>query len=1296
MVLKSKKVIRFISLLLGMAMMMTVLPISASAETTTNIATVVPTKATAGVTFRLGVVSDSHLDAEVAESKLTAKNMNKALLTMQELGVDALAMNGDMVYAPQGAVPSNLYSAFKGFIETNGTFTLAGEMKDEVTFEADAADAKVPIIYSMGNHEFPLNATASDVVSASKELFTTQTGRKPGHVMKINGYTFIVGEPKDYLLDYTAAENFVRTQIEAAEAADPDSGKPIFYLQHEAVHGTVIESLSTASDNTEDFKTFLQNHPRVIVLSGHTHAVIEDPRSIWQDGFTAIATSQIGGGSVSGGSASFSMGTAYTGSQCIMIDMTENASENKTDVSVYRLNLLTDQVIGTPITFTIDGTSNRTTPKNETFKYTAERYNAKVSTASFKTDSSITVNSSARQAYKFTYKTTDVELTAGEDAGYLHDNYVHAYRVVLTNTDKGIVEQNFRVFGDIYEAESDRASSYSVTLPNSLNIGTNYELSVYALTPFTTNLSVSALEAKGITPVTKVFKTAADLTDAEKESIAANGGINVALNKTVYTAASSNGNKGNLVNGKYNDKVIPGTYSSGSQVPLPSGATIAGAANQGGDWFMIDLGRRYNLAQIKVWPSTAASNGYMMDFAVQVSNTEDFSSYVPLGSFNEDVNNQTPIVIAGDDNAYRYVRLAKTKNTYFTIGELEVFAAVKTAEDLIGPKVMNATRVDDRTISVSFTHKMDAASLAAPGAVTVAQNGTPITPSGIILNGADEWDGGYDATITFANALPANGLTLTIDSSVGTMNGSTFVNDVSIPIAGKALTINKSYSKTREAVNVALNKPIYASNTGCPTTGNYAVSKLVDGSTTGFVAPADAYSTDKVTLPSGAKADPSTSQANDWYMIDLGRRYEVSSVVVHPAADKPAANYWGFVVEGSNDETFANSVPLGEVKINDANIDGATAVTFNVDGGAYRYIRLRKTASTYYLYSEIEVFANMTITDVARGKATEWGAAYSTLTGDKAVDGSTSTAWRLSGLTSSVTNLVVDLGAEYPVEMAQMYRASSYTDKAYTKFNVYGYSAAAGKPATTGTPANPTATLFTTAGLSASSQYFDFAQGNYQYLALSKPNKTALALAEFKAFVVNPVAYGAVAKNGKLTVSFTDKMETSTLVASNFSIDGVTLSDPVLSTGWDGGYDVTFTYSGTIAGGAELTISDKVRNANGIEMAAAKTLAVKSELYTIEQGGANVAAPVAGTACNITANFIPETSASVVMLVAVKTVGNELVSCTPSAVTTVTAGQAATVSVTGITPKAGEKLCLFLWEDGVLKPIYECTEINVK
>ena len=78
-------------------------------------------------------------------------------------------------------------------------------------------------------------------------------------------------------------------------------------------------------------------------------------------------------------------------------------------------------------------------------------------------------------------------------------------------------------------------------------------------------------------------------------------------------------------------------------------------------------------------------------------------------------------------------------------------------------------------------------------------------------------------------------------------------------------------------------------------------------------------------------------------------------------------------------------------------------------------------------------------------------------------------------------------------------------------------------------------------------------------------------------------------------------MEIATLVASNFSIDGVKLSNPVIESGWDGGYSVTFTTDGAIKNGATLTISESVRNQNGIEMAEDCTIFIETGVFPWSQ-----------------------------------------------------------------------------------------------
>ena len=79
-------------------------------------------------------------------------------------------------------------------------------------------------------------------------------------------------------------------------------------------------------------------------------------------------------------------------------------------------------------------------------------------------------------------------------------------------------------------------------------------------------------------------------------------------------------------------------------------------------------------------------------------------------------------------------------------------------------------------------------------------------------------------------------------------------------------------------------------------------------------------------------------------------------------------------------------------------------------------------------------------------------------------------------------------------------------------------------------------------------------------------------------------------------------MEVSTFIEDNFTLGGVTLSNPVYTTGWDGAFSVTFDYDGIIADGMPLVISEKVRNEKGIELKADQTIPVKADKYILTVG----------------------------------------------------------------------------------------------
>jgi hypothetical protein len=72
---------------------------------------------------------------------------------------------------------------------------------------------------------------------------------------------------------------------ELAKAAAEDPRRPIFFFQHPHISGTVVGSINWSND---DLVAILMHYPQVINFSGHSHAPVNDPRSIHQEHFTSL------------------------------------------------------------------------------------------------------------------------------------------------------------------------------------------------------------------------------------------------------------------------------------------------------------------------------------------------------------------------------------------------------------------------------------------------------------------------------------------------------------------------------------------------------------------------------------------------------------------------------------------------------------------------------------------------------------------------------------------------------------------------------------------------------------------------------------------------------------------------------------------------------------------------------------------------------------------------------------------------------------------------------------------------
>ena len=104
----------------------------------------------------------------------------------------------------------------------------------------------------------------------------------------IKGYHFISLTPDHGTRFEQPQRDYAAAELKKAFDDDPD--KPIFFFQHPHVTGTVYGSVIWGED---DLTPVLMNYPQIIDFSGHSHAPINDPRSIHQRHFTSLNTGSL-------------------------------------------------------------------------------------------------------------------------------------------------------------------------------------------------------------------------------------------------------------------------------------------------------------------------------------------------------------------------------------------------------------------------------------------------------------------------------------------------------------------------------------------------------------------------------------------------------------------------------------------------------------------------------------------------------------------------------------------------------------------------------------------------------------------------------------------------------------------------------------------------------------------------------------------------------------------------------------------------------------------------------------------
>ena len=357
--------------------------------------------------FRIGVMSDHQLNGT------TGENMEATVAAMnyfRDHGVDAVIDAGDIA-------DSNPETVYSYFVQQYNS--IIGE--------------DVPLIAVPGNHDI----WSDNTLNTYRKYFG-----EPNKHLVIGGYHFIVISANPSLGTSTngnygySEKNYARTELAAAKAASPE-GQPIFVITHQHVSNTVYASGPDAGWCNDFLHGIIENYETAVHFSGHSHAVLEDERSIWQGDFTAVGTASLSYTELENGKANGSVPPeASLAKQYLYVEIYSDRVEI-TRVKASTGRQIKDKwVLDLPL-------------QKSTFRYTDDRANARTAPA-FAPDASVETAMSGSN------------LTVTFDAAH-HEDFVHSYGLKLYKNGSSSPVSDILIFSDFYKGLENMSKTVSWT-----------------------------------------------------------------------------------------------------------------------------------------------------------------------------------------------------------------------------------------------------------------------------------------------------------------------------------------------------------------------------------------------------------------------------------------------------------------------------------------------------------------------------------------------------------------------------------------------------------------------------------------------------------------------------------------------------------------------------------------------------------------------------------------------------------------------------------------------------------------
>lgn len=176
-----------------------------------------------------------------------------------------------------------LYKNIDAFFAV-GDFANSGSYDEMLKFKASLDSVIAPEtkkVLMLASHEFKSDDGQSGAENRLKEIFN----QVPDMYFDEKGCSFICISTEDGCSIKEKKQEWVKNCLK--DAAKKNNKAPIFVFQHPHLTDTVYGSINWGDD---DIISILTDYPQVIDFSGHSHAPINDPRSIHQKYFTSFNT----------------------------------------------------------------------------------------------------------------------------------------------------------------------------------------------------------------------------------------------------------------------------------------------------------------------------------------------------------------------------------------------------------------------------------------------------------------------------------------------------------------------------------------------------------------------------------------------------------------------------------------------------------------------------------------------------------------------------------------------------------------------------------------------------------------------------------------------------------------------------------------------------------------------------------------------------------------------------------------------------------------------------------------------